>query len=246
VSLKEYFEYKEIKLDRGVAAKCEISLKRPKELNLVWSTSGTLANCPASVWAPKEEKDGLLSSRNKASVRVGYYVSNDLRSPAEKTSGLEPMLIRITDNSVNRLHRSNNMDTIIKACFPLPKLFTFICHIECKTPLFIWRPVPPSNEFVALGVVCTTTPEQPDQNSVHCVPKRWCVPARTKLSNKIWENHGLNGSGDVSFWTLPSLHLFGVLETHKAPESRDVGGTWFDLFKPEFLMTETASWTRVQ
>lgn len=44
----------------------------------------------------------------------------------------------------------------------------------------MWRPVPPSSAFVAMGMVITTTEEPPSQDSVRCVPRRWVVESTFK------------------------------------------------------------------
>lgn len=46
--------------------------------------------------------------------------------------------------------------------------------------LFVWRPVPPSSAFVAMGMVVTTTEEPPSQDSVRCVPRRWVIESTFK------------------------------------------------------------------
>ena len=37
--------------------------------------------------------------------------------------------------------------------------------------LHCWRPVPPDSNFVALGMVATTTPKMPSLGLVRCVPR---------------------------------------------------------------------------
>lgn len=46
--------------------------------------------------------------------------------------------------------------------------------------LYVWRPVPPSSVFVALGMIATTTDAPPPQDSVRCVPRRWVVESTFK------------------------------------------------------------------
>ena len=86
------------------------------------------------------------------------------------------------------------------------------------TPLFLWRPVPPSSEFVALGCIATTSDEPPPPSAIHCVPRRWC-----RLSEKanslpppklLWRDDGRNASGrTASIWRGDAmLHTMQVLE----------------------------------
>jgi hypothetical protein len=234
---KEYKEYKAGNVPVTVLSKCQISLKKPKALSLVWNTTGGTSRDPASVWAPSED-GGVLSSRNKQSVAIGHYATADLKSPLGDTK-FTPWMIRIADNSssgmFNRLQKSSMMPSIISTYFPFPKKYTQVWStIQTETPLYVWVPVPPTKDFVALGVVCTTTPDEPDQDLVHCVPKRFCVPARS-VPTKIWDNSGLGGKKG-SFWAHNSLNLFQGLPAHLCPENHG----WWELFKTEFQMTESA------
>lgn len=56
--------------------------------------------------------------------------------------------------------------------------------------LYIWRPVPPSSAFVAMGMVVTTTEEPPPQDSISCVPRRWVVESTFKPT-KVTTNRAL-------------------------------------------------------
>jgi hypothetical protein len=37
--------------------------------------------------------------------------------------------------------------------------------------MYAWRPIPPDDNFVTLGMVVTTTPKMPALNLVRCVPR---------------------------------------------------------------------------
>ena len=39
----------------------------------------------------------------------------------------------------------------------------------------MWRPVPPSAQFVALGMVATLTDEPPSIDALACVPRKWAA-----------------------------------------------------------------------
>ena len=50
---------------------------------------------------------------------------------------------------------------------------THPCTPPRDTPRFAWQPIPPSAEFVAMGMVATKSEEAPSVRSVHCVPVTW-------------------------------------------------------------------------
>jgi len=51
--------------------------------------------------------------------------------------------------------------------------------------LFVWRPVPPSDLFVALGAICTTDSAEPRDVEVRCVPRAWLVRGDS-LGPTLW------------------------------------------------------------
>lgn len=51
--------------------------------------------------------------------------------------------------------------------------------------LYVWRPVPPSEVFVAVGAVVTTDGSEPKGLDVRCVPKTWLVRGDT-LGPALW------------------------------------------------------------
>ena len=42
-----------------------------------------------------------------------------------------------------------------------------------KTQFFAWKPIPPNPAFVAMGMVGTTTEDEPPRDIMRCVPKHW-------------------------------------------------------------------------
>ncbi|CAJ1364639.1 unnamed protein product, partial [Effrenium voratum] len=51
--------------------------------------------------------------------------------------------------------------------------------------LYVWRPVPPSDLYVALGAVCTTDSSEPRGVDVRCVPRAWLVRG-DGLGSTLW------------------------------------------------------------
>lgn len=42
-------------------------------------------------------------------------------------------------------------------------------HYGKEQTVYIWKPVPPTNDFVSLGMLATKTEEPPSTEEVHCV-----------------------------------------------------------------------------
>ena len=83
--------------------------------------------------------------------------------------------------------------------------------------LYVWSAVPPSDSFVALGMVATTTPQPPPLDALHCVPAEWCVPAQD-MPTLIWES--TMGSKPGAIWRVGSLGLLWVTQGSATPPER--------------------------
>lgn len=88
---------------------------------------------------------------------------------------------------------STNLAAVVAAALPHPARFQLAWSLAAgKTPLYVWRALPPADNFVAMGMVCTTTEEAPPLTAIHCVPRAWVKPAR-EPPTLIWENAGVGG-----------------------------------------------------
>src|SRR5688500_6281110 len=78
------------------------------------------------------------------------------------------------------------------------------------------KPIPPSIDHVAMGMVGTTTPEEPPPELVRCVPKAWVIPSKFE-PRMIWDDSGAGGKKG-SIWAINSLQLMGVNASHEKPK----------------------------
>ena len=91
-------------------------------------------------------------------------------------------------------------------------------------PLHAWRPLPPSDEFVALGLVCTVGSEPPGVEEVRCVPVGWTSGAPPP--KRVWEDSGRGGRPGC-LWAVDGqpggggLMLLGV-SAHRQQPPTDV------------------------
>lgn len=83
--------------------------------------------------------------------------------------------------------------------------------------LVVWKSVPPSPDFVSLGMIATTSDDDPPIECVRCVPKGWCIPANM-APRRIWDNAGSGGKLG-SFWIMNSLGLLFASEGNDPPKS---------------------------
>ena len=52
-------------------------------------------------------------------------------------------------------------------------------------PLYVWEPVSPSDDFVALGMICSNSVDPPPLKEVRCVSARF-LAASSMRPKKIW------------------------------------------------------------
>lgn len=95
---------------------------------------------------------------------------------------IEPLVVEITDTGKSRLSHGKKLDVIVDTLFPRPVRFREVWKQEGgDKPLYIWRPVPPSSAYVAVGMIGTTSEEQPPLDMVRCLPRRWTKPAEVRM-----------------------------------------------------------------
>ena len=95
--------------------------------------------------------------------------------------------------------------------------------MQTGQPLYIWRAVPPSTDFVSLGMLATTSEDQPDLNAMSCVPRRWCGLSESEPLC-VWRHGGQMGGRAGSFWTSSPQQLFTLHAMQgQEPPAKDNG-----------------------
>jgi hypothetical protein len=81
--------------------------------------------------------------------------------------------------------------------------------------LYVWEGIPPSDEFVCLGMVTTVVDKAPALDALRCVPRRWTHPWR-EPPELVWENAGTGGRHG-SLWVFGPLGLLVAAAGAKPP-----------------------------
>lgn len=102
-----------------------------------------------------------------------------------------------------------------------------------KDALHVWKPVPVSMEFVALGMVATISPEPPSVMIMRCVPKQWVTPSSNAL-RKVWESSAVGGRiGNL--WTGGSLQTMVMSVGNSGGSTSE---TTYDLKSKKFCIQD--------
>ena len=139
-------------------------------------------------------------------------------------------VLEVVDNGALGISGSERHKKVIDALLPKPVRFKLIWEkLRGKRPLFVWAPVPPNRDYVALGHVTTTDANAPPLDAVRCVPIQWCQKAGQP--KKLWDDAGTSGR-QGSLWIVNSLGLIAASDGHDPPQ-----GTFYDLQCRSFLCT---------
>jgi len=221
--------------------KIQVKIKPVTSWDPIWTTEGIGSRTEISIWA-QQSVSRILYKRNKLRLSLGHYAVpntgkkgfasfHTLRPP----SNLKGFTIELTDLRVSTISRSGNLDeTHVNYLLPYPIQYKIIWwHQSEENSVYIWKPIPPSSNYIALGCVATRKNEPPPVDAVRCINKGFLKPSKTKKQH-LWDNSGVGGKKG-SFWITNSLGLLSVTEGYDAPQSdaydpRDrvfIAGTFF-------------------
>lgn len=168
----------------------------------VWTTKGTLAEKPLSIWAPLFD----LAPSSRRRLAMGHIAGIGFSKPTSQ----DVFMLEVTDTSAGWLQSDfSEMDAFINRYFPCPRGFRQM-WVQPATaaglgakPLYLWKPIPPSDDFVSLGVVATTSDEHPSTRVTRCVPRQWAQELGDYDTTKFWTDAGTGGQ-PASFWMYNS------------------------------------------
>jgi len=191
---------------------------------LVWNSEGTHCHKRVSLWAA----DQLLGGYTRVTalrLSVGHYANEGFSS----TRGGRQIL-QVRDTSWSATGIDESLNAVADYYCPHPAKFRRVWDQQRGTPLFVWRPVPPNENFVPLGMVATTTPDPPPASSVRCVAKSLCQQVH-EPHVQVWDDSG-GGGRPGSMWLVNKIQALWMTEGHSAPQETfwDLAedSIWFD------------------
>lgn len=180
----------------------------------VWFANDMGAKPSLAIWAPIElvPRGKFLGVKRgshavKERLSFGHYVSMSPSPPVTE-------LLEITDEQYSGFfakHPRDELNRFLDTYFPHPIRFRQVWHLKesALKSVYIWAPVPPSPDFTACGMLCTTDDEAPALQEVRCLPRVWAerIPARAA---QVWSAVGEEGLA-ASAW-LPGGEITGFLQ----------------------------------
>jgi hypothetical protein len=198
----------------------QVSVVDVRDYQAVWTSRGTMARREASIWNAVHPSS-FMTKRNRTRIHIGHYVAAGLGNAAKNSapSSIKSRTLEIVDLATSTVFRSKMLEPArLNSIMPYPLNFKLIYgQQKGESTLYIWKAVPPTPAYVALGMMATTTQDPPPLNAMRCVPKAWCVPASRYPFKQIWDDSGTGGKKG-SFWLMNTFGLLQVTEGHEKPE----------------------------
>ena len=114
----------------------------------------TGARSRSTIWCPKLPGP----SNNRHHFNLGHYVSEGISSNLSDTS-IKRLYLTLTDTTSWRVFQSQYLvKEIIDVILPMPvKYIQVWMQRRGERQLYVWKPIPPTDSFVGLGMLATTS-----------------------------------------------------------------------------------------
>jgi len=200
-----------IPIPEPVLASIKIKVRKVTKFQLVWKSQGSMSRQQGSVWEPIVGAGTFRA--NKAYVSLGHYLGNGYENPARDNK--DRLTLEITDTQGSFVGGSGWLQHVLDKFLPRPARFRLAWSLtHGSNPFYAWEPIPPSDDFVAMGFVGTTSDNPPDVRVMRCVPKSWL--RESSFVHKVWDDSG-SGGREGSIWLFNTLNLAGFVAGHDPP-----------------------------
>jgi hypothetical protein len=201
----------------------------------IWDSRAIGTRTNVSVWHPGEHTS--LLQRNRDRVCLGHYAVAGLKDPSKDKALKNGVIsVEVTDTAVTRFGSvgasSPHLQAVIDRLLPFPVRFKQVWNTlgkRTESHMYAWQAVPPSADFVCLGMVATSDEDQPELRSVRCVPLRWCKPASFE-PKLLWDDAGTGGKRG-SIWLVNAMGMMAVARGTDAPKDQ-----FFELKEERFFL----------
>lgn len=181
----------------------------------LWTSKGMLCQKHVSIWAPEQNVASFF--RVSLKVSLGHYANrgfSDARGGDSMGVGKRSIL-QVRDRQTFGRSSDEYLQMVADHYCPAPVRWRQVWSQNRGTPLFLWRPVPPSEGFVALGMVATVSPEPPPLSAARCVCKSFCRPS-AEAPMQLWDDSG-SGGKPASIWLVNAPQVLWASVGHNPP-----------------------------
>jgi hypothetical protein len=190
----------------------KVQLEPAKRLTCVWTSRGVYSRDRISVWATKPGSD-LFADAHARRLSTGHYAHGGSYKEPRNVLGVE-----VTEGegglwaALQRKHRW--LEAALAWQTPHPAAYRLVWSKTLgDQPLFAWEAEPPSDAFVCLGMLFTTTSEPPALGAMRCVHREWTRQA-FEQPRELWNDRGTGGRAG-SLWEVNNMgHCWAVAGYH--------------------------------
>jgi Ca2+-binding EF-hand superfamily protein len=223
---------KAVTIPEPVLGSIKVKVKKATKFSLVWNSQGSMSRYKIGIWEASIQTGAF--KQNKAVVCLGHFAGKNYDNP--NRDGDDRLFLEVTDTSGNFLGGSSWLPHVLDRYMPHPARFRLAWSLtHGSNPFYAWEPVPPSDDFVALGFIGSKEDKQPSVKAMRCVPRSWCK--ESTYLQKIWDDSGSSGR-QGSIWTFNTLNLVGFLSGSDPPRRRP-----YDLKEQRFFLKEYSDTT---
>lgn len=200
-----------VKIPQAVLNSIKVKVRKINKFQLVWTSKGSMSRSKGSVWEPVVGTGTFRA--NRAYVSLGNYVGSGYDNP--NSDGKDRLTLEITDTQGSFVGGSSWLPHVLDYYMPRPARYRLVWSVtHGSNPFYAWEPIPPSDEFVAMGMIGTTDDSPPDPKKMRCVSKSWLK--ESNYLHRIWDDSG-SGGREGSIWLFNSLNLVGFVAGHDPP-----------------------------
>lgn len=187
-------------------ARFKLRLQVHEKFKMVWSSAGTQDE-PLSLWAPKlaaAPANGIMR------VSLGHFACKGMSEPKRA------LVLEIQDQGEGVVRPDDaQLKLFVEVFLPLPMRYHQVWRlVTAPQKLYIWEPVPPSEDFVPLGMVATTEDVEPPAQACRCAPVAWVEKMEGTRVTKIWADSGASGAA-VRFWAPIRVQRGAAITTNE-------------------------------
>mmetsp|Transcript_23985 Transcript_23985/g.23023 ORF Transcript_23985/g.23023 Transcript_23985/m.23023 type:complete len:612 (+) Transcript_23985:2409-4244(+) len=203
-----------VQIPQSVLNSIKVKVRKINKFQLVWTSKGSMSRQKGSLWEPIVGTGTFRA--NRAYVSLGHFVGSGYDSP--NSDGKDRLTLEITDTQGSFVGGSSWLPHVLDLYLPRPARFRLVWSVtHGSNPFYAWEPIPPTDEFVAMGMIGTTKDTPPDVRVMRCVSKSWLK--ESDYVHSIWDDSG-SGGREGSIWIFNTLNLAGFVAGHNPPSQR--------------------------
>lgn len=220
-------EKKTVNIPPPVLAAIKVKVRKITKFSLVWNSQGSMSRQKISIWEPVVGAGAFR--QNKDAIPLGHFSGVGYDNP--NRDGKDRLCLEVTDTTGSWVGGSSWLPHVLDRYMPHPARFRLAWSVtHGSNPFYAWEPVPPGEEFVALGFIGSKVDKEPDVTCMRCVPLDWVKPSG--FLQKVWDDSG-SGGRQGSIWVFNTLGLIGFVSGNDPPRKKG-----YDLKSRRFFLKE--------